>query len=69
MIQERMLENMLEDLKNPDKRSPSLYQAIIKELDRNGIDCIPKAGEDGENALSKLLNSTKKSFEEDYGLN
>ena len=60
---------MLEDLKNPEKRTPSLYQAIIKELDRNGIDCIPKAGEEGENALSKLLNSTKKSFEEDYGIN
>lgn len=68
-IQDQMLENMLEDLKAPDKRTPQLYQAVIKELSRNGIDCLPKAGDEGENALAKLLDATKKTFEEDYGSN
>ena len=36
-IQESLLDNMLRDLQNPDKRSPQLYNAIIKELERNGI--------------------------------
>lgn len=65
-IHEEMLHNMLNDLRNPDKRSPQLYNAIIKELERNGIDCVPKAGEDEENALSKLLKATKESFENSY---
>lgn len=67
-LQNELLNNMLEDLNNPEKRSPQLYNAIIKELERNGINCIPKAGDDGdENALSKLLKATKQRFEEDYG--
>lgn len=65
-IHEEMLQNMLNDLRNPDKRSPQLYNAIIKELERNGIDCVPKAGESEENALSKLLKATKENFEESY---
>lgn len=66
-LQNELLNNMLEDLNNPEKRSPQLYNAIIKELERNGINCIPKAGEGAENALSKLLKATKQRFEEDYG--
>ena len=65
-IHEEMLHNMLNDLRNPDKRSPQLYNAIIKELERNGIDCAPKAGEGEENALSKLLKATKENFENSY---
>lgn len=65
-IHEEMLQNMLNDLRNPDKRSPQLYNAIIKELERNGIDCVPKAGDDEENALSKLLKATKENFENSY---
>ena len=65
-IHEEMLQNMLNDLRNPDKRSPQLYNAIIKELERNGIDCVPKAGEGEENALNKLLKATKENFEESY---
>lgn len=65
-IHEEMLQNMLNDLRNPDKRSPQLYNAIIKELERNGIDCVPKAGEVEENALSKLLKATKENFENSY---
>lgn len=65
-IQESLLNNMLKDLQNPDKRSPQLYNAIIKELERNGINCIPKAGDGDDNALSKLLKATKQRFEEDY---
>lgn len=69
LIQDTMLENLLEDLKNPEKRTPQLYSAIIKELQRNGINCMPKAGEDGDNALASLLKATKDSFELDYGAN
>lgn len=65
-IHEEMLQNMLNDLRNPDKRSPQLYNAIIKELERNGIDCVPKAGEGEENTLSKLLKATKENFENSY---
>ena len=36
-LQSELLNNMLEDLSNPEKRSPQLYNAIIKELERNGI--------------------------------
>lgn len=66
-IQESLLDNMLEDLQNPDKRSPQLYNAIIKELERNGINCVPKAGDGDENALTRLLKATKEKFENDYG--
>jgi hypothetical protein len=65
-IHEEMLQNMLNDLRNPDKRSPQLYNAIIKELERNGIDCVPKAVEGEENALSKLLKATRENFENSY---
>lgn len=67
-IQELMLGHMKEDLENPDKRSPQLYNSIIKELERNGIDCVPKAGDAEENALSKLLKATKEHYEQDYGM-
>lgn len=63
VIQEKLYEVMLNDLDNPDKRSPQLYNAVIKELERNGIDCIPKAGEDADNALSSLLNKVKENYD------
>ena len=66
LIQDNMLENMLSDLKDPEKRNPQLYNAIIKELQRNGINCVPKAGEDGDNALASLLKATKENFENSY---
>lgn len=69
LIQDSMLENMLEDLKDPEKRTPQLYNAVIKELARNGVNCVPKAGEDGDNALASLLKATKENFESDYGAN
>lgn len=64
-IHDYLLKDMLEDLKNPDKRTPQLYNAIIKELERNGIDCIPKAGEEQQNALQSLLEGVKSAYEED----
>lgn len=64
-IHDYLLKDMLEDLKNPDKRTPQLYNAIIKELERNGIDCLPKAGEDQQNALQSLLEGVKSAYEED----
>lgn len=66
-IQEELLNNMLKDLNNPEKRSPQLYNAIIKELERNGINCLPKAGDGDENALTRLLKATKEKFDNDYG--
>lgn len=65
-IQELMLGYMKEDLEDPDRRSPQLYNAIIKELQRNGIDCAPKAGEGQQNALTDLLGSVKAHFDNDY---
>lgn len=67
VIHEEMLENMRRDLEDPDKRTPQLYNAIIKELQRNGIDCVPKRGEDQDNALFGLLEATKARLEEDQG--
>lgn len=65
-LQQGMLQMMLQDLNDPDKRGPQLYNAIIKQLQRNGIDCLPKAGDGEENALSKLLKATKENFENSY---
>lgn len=62
-IHEHLLKDMLEDLKDPSKRSPQLYNAIIKELERNGIDCVPKAGEGASNALYDLLNGVKEHYD------
>lgn len=59
-----MLENMLNDLQDAEKRTPALYNAIIKELERNGINVVPKAG-DGEDSLNKLLEGVQKAFDED----
>lgn len=66
-IQGKLAEKMLEDLGNPEKCTPQLYNAIIKELERNGIDCLPKAGEGSENNLQKLLNGVQERFNQDYG--
>ena len=68
-IHEKMVSDMLEDLKNPDKRSPQLYNAIIKDLERNGIDIVMRAGEDKDNPMAELMKSVKKHYEEDYGTN
>lgn len=57
-----MLKDMLDDLKNPDKRTPQLYNAVIKELERNGIDCVPKAGDEAGDTLSKILASVKDNL-------
>lgn len=63
-LQEGMLERMLQDLDDPDKRGPQLYNAIIKELQRNGIDCLPKAGQDDQNALQRLLEATRNASQD-----
>lgn len=67
-LQECMLQNMLQDLNDPQKRGPQLYNAIIKQLQRNGIDCIPKAGEDGSNTLQKLLQASKNALQDYDGI-
>lgn len=60
-LQQGMLQMMLQDLNDPDKRGPQLYNAIIKQLQRNGIDCLPKAGDQGQNALQRLLEATREA--------
>lgn len=65
-LQQNMLQNMLQDLNNPDKRGPQLYNAIIKELQRNGIDCLPKAGDQDSNALQKLLDASRAQLQDYY---
>ena len=59
-----MLASMLEDLKDPDKRTPSLYSAIIKELQRNNIDIVPRAG-DTDSALAQLLAGVQELDDSD----
>ena len=63
-LQVEMLENMLKDIRDEDKRTPAFYNALIKELERNGINIVPKAG-DGEDSLSKLLTGVQQAFDED----
>ena len=65
-IHTSLLESMLDDLRNPDKRTPALYSAIIKALDRNGIDITPKAG-DEDSVLAQLTAEVKKNMEDTYG--
>lgn len=57
-----LLKDLLEDLKNPDKRTPQLYNAVIKELERNGIDCIPKAGEEAGDTLKAILDNVTENL-------
>lgn len=64
-IHKILLRDLLEDLKNPDKRTPQLYNAVIKELERNGIDCIPKAGEEAGNTLKAILDNVTESLGND----
>ena len=59
-IHKAMLDDMLEDLKNPEKRTPQLYNAVIKELERNGIDCVPKAGDEAGDTLKRIMENVKE---------
>ena len=64
LIQEKLYDAMSNDLDDPQKRSPQLYNAIIKELERNGIDCVLKAGDDEGNTLSSLLLKVQNAYSE-----
>lgn len=61
-IHETLLSDLLEDLQDPEKRTPQLYNAVIKELERNGIDCIPKAGEEAGNTLKAILDNVTENL-------
>ena len=61
-IHKAMLDDMLEDLKNPEKRTPQLYNAVIKELERNGIDCVPKAGDEAGDTLKRIMDNVKENL-------
>lgn len=64
-IHKAMLDDMLEDLKNPEKRTPQLYNAVIKELERNGIDCVPKAGDEAGDTLKRIMDNVKENLGDD----
>lgn len=64
LIQEKLYDAMSNDLDDPQKRSPQLYNAIIKELERNGIDCVLKAGDDEGSALNSLLLKVQNTYSE-----
>ena len=64
LIQEKLYDALSNDLDNPEKRSPQLYNAIIKELERNGIDCVLKAGDDEGNAFNSLLLKVQNTYSE-----
>lgn len=57
-----LLKDLLEDLQNPKKRTPQLYNAVIKELERNGIDCVPKAGDEAGDTLKAILDNVQKDL-------
>ena len=61
-IHKAMLDDMLEDLKTPEKRTPQLYNAVIKELERNGIDCVPKAGDEAGDTLKRIMDNVKENL-------
>lgn len=61
-IHQSMLNDMLEDLNDPDKRTPQLYNAVIKELERNGIDCVPKAGDEAGDTLKRIMENVKENL-------
>ena len=57
-----LLKDFLEEKKKKKKRTPQLYNAVIKELERNGIDCVPKAGDESGNTLRAILDNVKEDL-------
>ena len=54
-----MAQTMLADLRDPDKRSPQLYNAIIKFLKDNGIEIEPRSPEEAEKAAKEKSSAAQ----------
>ena len=54
-----MAQTMLTDLRDPDKRSPQLYNAICKFLKDNGIEIEPESLEAKESAAKEKSSAAQ----------
>lgn len=57
-----MAKHMLDDLKNDDKRTPSLYNAILKFLEQNEISFDKIASAKDDEGLTILLTDADNMF-------
>lgn len=57
-----MAKHMLDDLKNDDKRTPSLYNAILKFLEQNEISFDKIASAKDDEGLTILLTDANDAF-------
>jgi hypothetical protein len=62
-IHTEVAETMLEDLRDPDKRSPQLYGQIIKFLKDNGIDLLYCNKDKGKSAFGALMEEVQEQME------
>jgi hypothetical protein len=62
-IHSEVANNMLEDLRDPDKRTPQLYGQIIKFLKDNGIDILYCEKGKNKSAFSELISEVKSQME------
>lgn len=58
-----MAQHMLKDLKDDDKRTPSLYNAILKFLEQNEISFDKIASAKDDEGLMILLTDANNAFE------
>ena len=62
-IHTKVAQMMLDDLRNPEKRSPQLYGQIIKFLKDNGIDVLYVSRDNNKSAFSELMNAVQEEME------
>lgn len=62
-IHSEVANNMLADLRDPDKRTPQLYGQIIKFLKDNGIDILYCEKGKNKSAFSELISEVKSQME------
>ena len=56
-------EAMLDDLKDPDKRTPQLYGQILKLLKDNGIDMLYIKSQGQKSAVCELMAAVEEQME------
>lgn len=62
-IHSEVAQNMLSDLRDPDKRTPQLYGQIIKFLKDNNIDILFCEKGKNKSAFSDLIGEVKAQME------
>lgn len=62
-IHTEVAETMLDDLRNPEKRTPQLYAQIIKFLKDNGIDLLYCNKDKGKSAFGRLMEDVQEQME------